>query len=85
MRGFSWGSMPRIKTVRRKVASRCNLLKQKYTRKVGEWTDPRLFWHWILLGLSGLGGTVRYSGVVSNGVCFQSFGTLISQVGRGSF
>ena len=28
---------------------------------------------------------MTYSGVVSNGGCFQSFGGLLSQVGRGSF
>lgn len=32
----------------------------------------------------GLGGAATYRGVVSSGGCFQSFGKLLSQVGRGS-
>lgn len=36
-------------------------------------TAPRLFWDLILLCLSQLGGDMTHSGVVSNGVCFQSF------------
>lgn len=48
-------------------------------------TGPRLFWDWILLGLSGLEGAVRYSGVVCNGDCLQSFGKLFPQIGRGVF
>ena len=32
--------------------------------------DRSLWWDRILLGLSGLGGAGRYSGVVLNGGCF---------------
>ena len=35
---------------------------------------PRLFWIWILMGFSGMGRAGKYTGVVPNGGCFQSFG-----------
>lgn len=38
-----------------------------------------------IIGLSGVGGAGTYSRVVSDGGCFQSFGKLPSQFGRGSF
>ena len=34
----------------------------------------RLFWDWLFLSLSELGGTGRYQGVISNGGYFQSLG-----------
>lgn len=45
----------------------------------------RLFWDWVLLGLSGLRGAMTYSGVVSDGGCVQSFGEFLPQVVRMSF
>lgn len=46
---------------------------------------PGLFGDLVSLGLSGLGGAVTESGVVSQGGCFQLFGKLLPQVSRGVF
>ena len=46
---------------------------------------PRLFGHWILLSLSGLGGVVIYRGLASNGGASSLWGELLLQIGRESF
>lgn len=70
-----------IKTTRRKVARLKQFIREKiHPRggKTGRFCEvepaPSCFGIGYLLHLSGLGGAERYSGVVSNGGCFQSFG-----------
>lgn len=46
---------------------------------------PRLFGHWILLSLSGLGGVVIYRGLASNGGASSLWGELLLHIGRESF
>lgn len=74
--------MLKIKTAVRRVASTKQFINVEIHSQGGR---ARLFWNWILLSLSGLGGTGGYSGVVSKVGCLQSFGNLLPQVGRGSF
>ena len=92
MRRFTWGVPLRIKTARRKVASPRQFIKAKVhfqggrVGRVPRWERaPWLCGDWILLCLSGLGGVVTNSGVVSHGGCFQSFQKLPPQLRRGCF
>lgn len=91
-RKFIWRTCTGNKTARRNVASTKQFIQVKVHSKGGRagrflemQLASRLFWNWILLVLFGLGGAVTYSGVVSNGYCFQSFGRLHPQVMKGSF
>ena len=68
-----------MKTARRKAVSTKQCIKAKTHsqggRANGIWLmepDPRIFWDWILLGLSELGGAETCSGVVPTGGCLQA-------------
>ena len=84
---FTWGSTLRIKTARRKVAN-IKFIKVKIHSqdgRVGRFhvmkSTPRLFCDYILLVVSGLGGAVRYSGMISNGGFCKLFGKSIGGTG----
>lgn len=81
-----------IKMTRRKVANTKKSVKATVHSQGGRGgglgeVEPALgyFRTGYLLCLSELGGALAYSGVVSNGACFQSFGGLHPQIERGSF
>lgn len=75
-----------IRKARREVVS--TLFKWKYSLKEGEWVgsvrwnQPLDCFGMVLLVLSELRSVVTYSGVVSNGGCFQSFGKFFLHVER---
>lgn len=83
-------------TDRRKVPSTKQLFKAKahpQGKRAGRLCnmDPTLggfgiayYEDWILLGLSGLGGAERYSGVVPTGGCLQAAVGYLPHIGRGS-
>lgn len=86
-----YGDLRSNDDTRRKIVSTKQCIKAKTHSQGGRvnriWLmepDPRIFWDWILLDLSGLGEALTYSGVVSNEGCLQSLGKL-PQVGKGSF